>query len=119
MTSNASSERPPGTARMERKTHSRVCAKARTEPGSGGSTPLDCSGYVPYKLNATTVPTKEATAAPTLDNPNVAATRFEADTCGKLKNRIQAETANPVTSGKPKTTKSESVQNACETVRLR
>ena len=77
------------------------------------------SAYVPYKLNAITVPTKEEITAPTADSPNIAVMRFEADICGKLKNRTETETAKPTTSGKPKTTKSESVQDACDTARLR
>src|SRR6185369_1362383 len=71
------------------------------------------------KLNAITVPTNDETTAPTPDRPSVAAMRFEVHICGRLKKRTPAETAKPTTRGKPKTTKSESVHNACDTARLR
>ncbi|MGI8964713.1 MAG: hypothetical protein ACR2H1_01350, partial [Limisphaerales bacterium] len=71
--------------------------------------------YVPYKLNAITVPTKEEITAPTADRP----IHFEAEICGKLTNKMQTETAKPTTSGKPKTVKSEFAHDACDTARLR
>jgi len=90
-----------------------------TETLLQGSVQPDCSAYVPYKLNAITVPTKEEIPAPTAESKIVAVMRFELDTSGKLKKRTQAETAKPTTSGKTKTTRSESVQNACDSTLLR
>ena len=90
-----------------------------TQTRSRGSLYPAGSAYVPYKLNAITVPAQEEINAPTADSPNIAVIRFEADIAGKLKNNTQTDTPKPISHGKPKTTKSESVQDACDTTRLR
>ena len=54
-----------------------------------------------------------------IDNPSLTVIRLEADLGGRLENRTPANMRKPTTSGNPNTTKSESVQVACDTARLR
>ena len=76
-------------------------------------------GLRPIQIKSYHRPNEEEITAPTTDSPNIAVMRLGVDIYGKLKNRTQKETTKPSTSGKPKTMKSESAQEACNTARLR
>src|SRR2546421_3450932 len=67
-TPNVPDQRPRTTA-----------VRIATQTRSRGSLYPAGSAYVPYKLNAITVPAQEEINAPTADSPNIAVIRFEAD----------------------------------------
>ena len=65
------------------------------------------------------IPTNEATTAPTAANPKVASLRLSGVVGGELKNTIAAAAVKPTTNGKPKTSKSKSAHDKCDTILLR